>query len=74
MAKIRCPRLSCRSIDCTPVAQKNKYSIGKGAVGAVVGGVFCLPLALVGAAAGLNGKKQVKMMCNKCGKMFTVKI
>ena len=74
MAKVRCPNRKCKSVNCTPLAQKGKYSVGKGAAGAVVGVIIGGPLALVGAAAGLNGKKKVTMMCNDCGEVFEIKL
>lgn len=76
MAKVRCPALGCRSTDCTPLAEKGKkYRTGKGIVGGAVGAVALGPVGLLaGAASGLNGKKKVKMMCNKCGKVFEIKV
>ena len=75
MARIRCPRMFCRSRDCTPLADKKRYSVGKGIVGATAGTLIAGPVfGVVGAATGLNGKRKVKMMCNKCGKVFTVKL
>ena len=75
MARIRCPRITCRSTSCSPLAEKKKYSVGKGVVGTAVGTVIAGPLlGIVGAASGFNGKKTVKMVCNKCGKVFTVKL
>ena len=75
MAKIRCPKLTCRSTDCTPLVEKNKYHTGKGLLAGALGAVTLGPVgALVGGASGFNGKKTIKMMCNKCGKVFTVKL
>ena len=37
MARIRCPRITCKSYNCVPVSQEHKYKVGKGVVGAVVG-------------------------------------
>lgn len=75
MARITCPRITCRSHDCTPVAEKKKYGVGKGIVGGAAGAALLGPVGLLaGAASGFNGKKKVKMMCNKCGKIFEVKL
>ena len=75
MAKIRCPKLTCRSTDCTPLVEKKKYKVGRGILGATAGSLIAGPVfGVVGAATGLNGKKTVKMMCNKCGNVFTVKL
>lgn len=74
MAKVRCPRITCRSTDCTPITEKKKYKTGKGILGGVVGAALG-PVGLVaGAASGLNGKKKIKFMCNKCGHVFEMKI
>lgn len=75
MAKIRCPKMTCRSTNCTPLVEKGKYSVKKGLIGGALGAVTIGPVGLaVGAASGLNGKKTVKMMCNDCGNVFTVKL
>ena len=76
MAKrIKCPGLFCRSRDCQPITEGKKYKTGKGIVGGAIGTVALGPLgAAAGLASGLNGKKKVKFMCNKCGRVFTVKV
>lgn len=76
MAKIKCPGFMCGSTDVTPLAETGKkYKAGKGIVGGAVGAVALGPVGLLaGAATGFNGKKKVKMMCNKCGKVFEVKL
>lgn len=75
MAKIKCPNIACRSTLCTPLVEKNKYKTGKGLVGGAVGAVALGPVGLLaGAASGFSGKKKVKFMCNKCGKVFEVKV
>lgn len=76
MGKIRCPSITCRSTNCTPLAESSKkYKAGKGVVGGAVGAFALGPVGLIaGAATGLNGKKKVKMMCNKCGKVFEINI
>lgn len=75
MARIKCPRITCRSKHCVPVTQDKKYKKGKGLVGSVVGGVVLgVPGALVGAATGFNGKSKVKFVCQDCGKIFEVKM
>ncbi len=58
MAKIKCPRLTCRSTNVEPVTTKKKMSFGK----AAVGGLLLGPL---GAAAGLY--------CKDCEHTFEVK-
>lgn len=88
--KIRCPGMFCRSKDWTPITASQNFKIGKGivggSVGRVVGGVIggaiggpaglaAIPLgATVGMATGFNGKRKVKFVCNKCGKIFTAKV
>lgn len=75
MARIKCPRLTCRSTNCVPIAQDKKFKAGKGLVGATVGGMILGPAgAIVGAGTGLNGKRKTKFMCQKCGKVFEVKL
>ena len=76
MAKIKCPSITCRSTGCTPLVETGKkYKAGKGIVGGAVGAVALGPVGLLaGAATGFNGKKKVKMMCNKCGKVFEAKL
>ena len=75
MAKIRCPKLLCRSTNCTPITEKKKYHAGKGLLGGALGAVTLGPVgAAVGVASGLNGKKKVTFMCNSCGNVFTVKL
>lgn len=75
MAKIRCPSITCRSTDCTPLTEKNKYKTGKGLVAGAAGAVVLGPVGLLaGAASGFSGKKKIKFMCNKCGKVFEVKV
>ena len=74
MARIRCPRITCRSTECTPLAEKKKYGLGKGVLGGAAGTIIAGPVGgVIGAATGFNGKKTVKMMCNKCGKVFDYK-
>ena len=75
MARITCPRITCRSHDCTPVGAKNGYKTGKGLIGGAAGGLLLGPIgAVAGLASGINGKKNVKFVCNKCGKVFEAKI
>ena len=40
MAKVRCPKTTCRSTDCTPLTEKNKYKAGKGIAAGAVGAAF----------------------------------
>lgn len=73
--KVRCPGFFCRSKDCTPVTTQKGYKTGKGLAAGVVGNAVLGPGgALLGIASGFNGKKKVKFRCNKCGRIFTVKI
>lgn len=75
MARVKCPHLFCGSHDCTPVSTKKGYKTGKGIIGGAVGAFALGPVgAIAGAASGLNGRKTVKMMCNKCGNIFTIKV
>ena len=75
MARVRCPKITCRSTECTPITEKNRYKTGKGIVGGAVGAFALGPVGLLaGAASGFSGKKKVKFMCNKCGTIFEVKI
>ena len=75
MAKVRCPRITCRSTDCTPLTEKNKYKAGKGIAAGAVGAAALGPVGLLaGAASGVSGKKKIKFMCNKCGQIFEMKI
>ena len=75
MVKIKCPAWGCGSTSCVPVSQDKRYKVGKGAVGAVVGGAILGPAgALIGAGTGLNGKRKTKFVCQKCGKVFEVKL
>lgn len=75
MARIKCPKMFCGSTDCIPVTERKKYKAGKGIVGGAVGGAILGPVGLIaGAATGINGKREVKSVCQKCGKVFTVKM
>jgi len=75
MAKtVQCPNWACRSKECIPLTEKKKYSVGKGAVGVAAMSLVAAPLGVAGALAGLNGKKKVKMMCTKCGRVFEIKV
>ena len=75
MARIRCPRIACKSYNCVPVSQEHKYKVGKGVVGAVVGGAILGPAGtIIGAGTGLNGKRKTKFVCQQCGKVFEVKM
>ena len=75
MAKIKCPSIMCGSKECIPITESKKYKAGKGIVGGAVGAVTLGPVGLLaGAASGFNGKKKVKFMCTKCGKVFEVKV
>ena len=67
--KIRCPRLTCHSMNVTPVTTDKKLSFGKGLVGG-------LALGPLGAAAGaLSGKRgKTVFRCNDCGHTFEVKL
>ena len=67
--KIRCPRLTCRSMNVEPISTKKKLSLGK----ALVGGVL---LGGIGAAAGLGAGKNGKttFYCKDCGHTFEVKL
>jgi len=70
--KIKCPK--CKGINCMPLTDKKKYSVGKGLVGGAVGAFALGPIGLIGAAAGMNGKKKISMMCSDCGTVFEVKV
>ena len=76
MAKrIKCPGFFCRSKDCVPVTTGKAYKAGKGLVGGLTGDAVLGPGgALIGIATGFNGKKKVKFMCRKCGRVFTEKV
>jgi len=75
MARIKCPRITCRSTNCVPVAQDKKYKAGKGLLGAAAGGMLLGPVgAVAGAGIGLNGKRKTKFVCQNCGKIFEVKL
>ena len=73
MAKVHCPRITCRSTSCVPVRTNKTYSSGRGIIGGAVGGLVFGPIgAAAGLASGLNGKRKVKFVCNKCGHIFDV--
>ncbi len=75
MATIRCPRISCRSTACVPVAQNKKYKVGKGLIVGAIGGYLLGPVgAIAGASTGFNGKGKVKFVCQNCGKVFIRKM
>lgn len=75
MARVKCPSPFCGSTNCTPITESKRYKAGKGAVGGVIGALALGPIgAAAGVAAGFNGKRKVKFMCNKCGKIFEVKV
>ncbi len=72
MTKIKCPK--CKSINCTPLANKKGFSVGKAALGTAVGAVIHPAGAAIGLLTGFNGKKKVSMMCNDCGTLFEIKV
>ena len=75
MARIKCPRITCRSTNCVPVSQKKKYKASKGLFGAAIGGAVLGPIgAMAGAGTGLNGKRKTKFVCQDCGKVFEIKL
>ena len=67
--KVRCPHITCRSLNVVPITTDRKMSIGKGIVGGVI-------LGPVGAAAGaLSGKRgKTVFRCADCGRTFEIKI
>ena len=75
MARIKCPRITCRSTNCVPVSQKKKFKATKGLLGGAIGGALLGPVgAMAGAGTGLNGKRKTKFVCQDCGKVFEVKL
>lgn len=75
MARVVCPGFLCFSTDCTPLTESKRYKTGKGIAGGLIGGSLLGPVgAVAGLASGMNGKKKVKFVCNKCGKIFEVKV
>lgn len=75
--KIRCPVWRCRSTDCLPVKQQT-YKAGKGIAlgitGAALAPVAAPVFAAAGVLSGFTGKKKVKFVCQKCGRVFEVKL
>lgn len=61
-----CPK--CRSKDVEIGSASNKYSVGKGLVGAALVG----PIGLVAGAAGKKGKTTCH--CRNCGKVWEEKL
>jgi len=59
--KIRCPGIMCRSTDVSQIGEKTRTSVNLNPLH---------PLTLV------NNKstKKQKFHCNKCGRVFTIKI
>lgn len=76
MARIKCPSWTCGSTEVMPIDTKKKFSLGKAVVGNTVGGLVFGPVgAVVGAATGINGKNgKTKFVCQKCGKVFEMKV
>lgn len=71
---IRCPKFLCDGIG-VPAATRKGFSVGKAIVGNTVGGIVAgVPGAIIGTAAGLNGKKKVTFVCSKCGHTWTEKV
>lgn len=72
--KIKCPALFCGGIG-VPVGANKNYKAGKGLLLGAVGSVAIGPAgAIAGLASGFNGKKKTKFVCQKCGRVFTVKL
>ena len=65
--RVACPGLFCRSMDVSPVGVTKKVSLVKGALGAAIH-------PALGVAGLLSGRKEATFRCNRCGKVFTVKI
>lgn len=75
MAKVKCSNIFCRSTDVVPVSSKKNFKKGKGLIGGAAGAALLGPIGgAVGVATGFNGKKKVKFVCQKCGKVFEVKM
>lgn len=76
MARIKCPAWTCGSTEIVPIDTKKKFSVGKAIVGNTVGGLVFGPVgAVVGAATGIKGKNgKTKFLCQKCGKVFEMKV
>lgn len=73
--KIRCPGLLCGSTNVVSVDTKKKFSFGKAIVGNTVGALFGPAGAVIGTATGINGKNgKTKFVCQKCGKVFELKL
>jgi len=73
--KIRCPAWGCGSTEVAPVGAKKNFNVGKAVVNNTIGFALAGPVGgLVGAATGFNGKKKVKFVCLKCGKVFEEKV
>lgn len=73
--KICCPRFTCGSSNVIPIDTKKKFSLGKALVGNAIGGFFGPAGAIVGTAAGINGKNgKTKFICQDCGHVFEKKI
>ena len=68
MAKARCPRMLCHSMDVSPVGVTKKAGVVKGLIGAAVGG------PVLGAAGLMSGRKEATFRCNRCGRVFSVKV
>ena len=75
MAKIRCPKLLCRSTNVVPITSKKNFKIGKSLINGTIGTAIAGPLGgFVGAGTGFNGKKKIKFICQDCGNVFEQKI
>ena len=74
MGKVKCPKFGCHGIGI-PAAPRKGFSFGRAIVGNTVGGILGGGFgAVVGTAAGFNGKKQVTFVCNKCGHTWVQKV
>lgn len=72
---VRCPGIFCGSTNVMPVSTKTKFSLGKAAVGGAVGSLINPLGTAVGIASGINGKRgKTKFVCQKCGKVFEIKL
>ena len=72
---IICPKWGCNGVGI-PIDTKKKFSFTKSIVGNTVGFALGGPVGgIVGAANGIHGKNgKTTFVCQKCGKVFEVKV
>ena len=72
--KIRCPRWTCRSLNCIPIeSAKKKYDASDALIaGALLFSKLSPAKLALGLVSSTHVSQKVKYVCQDCGKVFEV--